>query len=385
MSTLYKLPRTGDTIFTVMSQLAHEHNALNMAQGFPDFPVSGELIDLVIKYMRHGANQYSPMPGVMALREAIAWKTESLYGVKVDPVSEITVTCGATEACNVAITAFIRPGDEVIVFEPAFDCYRPVIELHGGRPVFVELEHPDYSINWEEVGKRITSSTRMIIVNSPHNPTGAVLKKEDLDKLAKLVGGTQILILSDEVYEHIVFDGVQHESAMTHPDLWERSLIMSSLGKTFHVTGWRVGYCIAPKHLSAEFRKVHQYATFSASTPAQYALAEYLQKPEHYLGLSDFFQQKRNLFLQNIKSSPFKEIPSRGTYFQLLSYKEFSSENDVELAKRLTREYGIASIPVSVFYNQKTDHKVLRFCFAKEDSTLSRAAEILCKLSDKTA
>jgi methionine transaminase len=378
--TFSKLPGIGTTIFTVMSQLSHEYNAINLAQGFPGFPCSEKLIELANKYMRQGFNQYAPMPGIMSLREKISEKTKELYGAYFDPATEITVTCGATEACYAAITALVRPGDEVIIFEPAFDCYIPVIELSGGNPVFVELHYPDYKIRWKEVEEKITSRTRMIIINSPHNPTGSVLSSQDLDELSRLVKGTGILIMSDEVYEHIIFDNIRHESVLLRPELRERSLVISSFGKTFHTTGWRMGYCVAPASLSAEFRKVHQFITFSAPTPMQYALSDYLEEKEMYEGLPEFYQKKRDLFSDLMKPSRFEYIPSEGTYFQLMSYKNISQEHDVDLAKRLTREIGVASIPVSVFYHNQTDEHILRFCFAKEDDTLKRAAEKLCRI-----
>jgi methionine transaminase len=375
-----KLPGIGTTIFTVMSQLSHEYNAINLAQGFPGFPCSEKLIELVNKYMRQGFNQYAPMPGIMPLREKISRKTEELYGAYFDPATEITVTCGATEACYAAITALVRPGDEVIIFEPAFDCYIPIIELSGGKPVFVELHYPDYKISWKEVEEKISSRTRMIIINSPHNPTGSVLSSYDLDELSRLVKGTGILIMSDEVYEHIIFDDIRHESVLLRPELRDRSMVISSFGKTFHTTGWRMGYCVAPAALSVEFRKVHQFITFSAPTPMQYALSDYLEEKEMYEGLPEFYQKKRDLFSDLMKPSRFKFIPSGGTYFQLMSYKNISQEHDVDLAKRLTKEIGVASIPVSVFYHNQTDEHILRFCFAKEDDTLKKAAEKLCRI-----
>jgi methionine transaminase len=375
-----RLPKIGTTIFTVMSQLSHEHNAINLAQGFPGFACSEKLINLVHDYMLKGYNQYAPMPGIMPLRERISQKTKELYGAVFDADKEITITCGATEACYAAITAMVRDGDEVIIFEPAFDCYIPIIELNGGKPVFVELHYPDYKINWKTVEEKISPKTRMIIINSPHNPTGSVLSAEDLDQLSRLVKDTNILIMSDEVYEHIIFDGTRHESILLRPELRERSLVISSFGKTFHTTGWRIGYCLAPAHISAEFIKIHQFITFSAPTPIQYALADYLEDKEMYLSLPDFYQKKRDLFIELMKPSRFKFIPASGTFFQLMSYKNISNEHDVDLAKRLTIEAGVASIPVSVFYHNRSDEKILRFCFAKEDDTLKRAAEKLCRI-----
>jgi methionine aminotransferase len=351
-----------------------------LAQGFPGFPCSEKLIELVGKYMRKGFNQYAPMPGIISLREKISQKTQELYGAYFDPATEITVTCGATEACYAAITAMVRPGDEVIIFEPAFDCYIPIIELSGGKPVFVELHYPDYKINWKTVEEKISPKTRMIIINSPHNPTGSVLSSVDLDELSRLVKGTDILLMSDEVYEHIIFDGKRHESILLRPELREHSMVISSFGKTFHTTGWRMGYCVAPAALSAEFRKVHQFITFSAPTPMQYAIADYLEEKEMYTSLPEFYQKKRDLFTGLMKGSRFDFIPSEGTYFQLMSYKKISHEHDVDLAKRLTKEIGVASIPVSVFYHNRTDEQILRFCFAKEDDTLKEAAEKLCRI-----
>ncbi len=375
-----KLPQVGTTIFTVMSQLAVQHKAINLAQGFPDFPCSPKLVSLVSHYMAKGANQYAPMAGVIPLREKIAAKTQELYNYYYNPDKEITVTCGATEACYVAITSVIKPGDEVIIFEPSFDCYEPAINLSGGKAVFVELSYPDYHINWQKVKEKISEKTRLIIINSPHNPTGSILRKADMLALTELVKGTNILVLSDEVYEHIIFDGEPHESVILYPELRERSFVISSFGKTFHTTGWRMGYCLAPEHISAEFRKVHQYVTFSASTPMQFAITDYLDEKEHYLNLPAFYQQKRNLFLELMKGSRFKGAASKGTFFQLLSYKGLTEENDMDFAARLAKETGVATIPISVFFKNRTDDKMIRFCFAKENETLERAAEKLCKI-----
>jgi methionine aminotransferase len=375
-----KLPNVGTTIFAIMSELSHKHKAINLAQGFPDFPCSEKLISLVNFYMNKGLNQYSPMPGILPLREIIGEKTKELYNAVFDPQKEITITCGATEACYAAITSLIQKDDEVIIFEPAFDCYVPAIHLSGGKPVFVELHYPEYKIDWVEVKAKLTARTKMIIVNSPHNPTGSVLSPTDLDQLTELVKGTDILILSDEVYEHIIFDKKIHESVLRRPALRDRSLVISSFGKTFHTTGWRMGYCLAPEHLSAEFRKVHQFLTYSASTPVQYALADYLKEKDKYLDLPDFYQKKRDAFTMMMQNSRFKFIPSGGTYFQLMSYKSITDENDISYAARLTKETGVASIPVSVFFNNKRDDKILRFCFAKENETLERAAEKLCRI-----
>ncbi len=363
-----------------MSKLAAENNAINLSQGFPDFECSPELVELVYKYMKQGNNQYSPMAGAIALREIIAQKTEKIYGAKYNPDTEITITAGATQAIYTAITAIIKEGDEVIVFEPAYDCYQPAIELNGGKTIYLQLKSPDYSIDWEELKRVVSHRTKMIIINSPHNPTGAVLKESDLKALESITDGTDIIIVSDEVYEHIIFDGIKHQSMALYPSLAERSFIVSSFGKTFHTTGWKVGYCVAPKELMAEFRKVHQFLVFAVNTPIQLALAEYLQKEENYLSLGNFYQKKRDYFLKLIKDSHFRVIPSLGTYFQLLDYSNITKEKDTDFAIRMTKEFKLASIPVSVFYHEPEDDKVLRFCFAKKEETLEKAAEILCKI-----
>lgn len=375
-----KLPHIGTTIFTIMSGLATEYNAINLSQGFPNFPVNAELISLVNKYMVSGMNQYAPMPGIKELREAIAEKTQAIYNINYNPDTEITVTAGGTEALFAAISAVVKQGDEVIIFEPAYDSYIPAIELNGGKPVCISLTPPHYGINWAEVKSKISWKTRMIIINSPHNPTGAVLMKEDLKQLADLVKGTNILLLGDEVYEHIIFDGLKHQSLMSLQVLRERSFIIGSFGKTFHVTGWKTGYCLAPKELSAEFRKIHQFLTFSSFAPVQFALAEFMRNPDNYNGVSAMYEEKRNRFLDSVKNSKFTYIPSKGSYFQNLSYKTITDENDFDLAVRLTKEIGVASIPVSVFYHNKQDNKILRFCFAKDDETLMRAGEKLSRL-----
>lgn len=377
---LSKLPKVGTTIFTVMSKLATEHNAINLSQGFPDFNCDPELISLVNKYMSAGHNQYAPMPGMIGLREILSQKTEGLYNAKYDPDTEITITSGATQAIFTAITAIIREGDEVIIFEPAYDCYQPAIELNGGKTVYLQLKTPGYYIDWEEVKKVINHRTKMIIINTPHNPTGSVMSTEDMKMLEKLTKNTDIVIISDEVYEHIIFDGKAHQSVARFPKLAERSYIISSFGKTFHATGWKVGYCVAPTNLMAEFRKVHQFLVFSTNTPIQFALAEYLKKKENYTGLGEFYQRKRDHFIKNISNSKFTFTPAAGTYFQLLNYKKISKERDTEYAVRLTKEFGLASIPVSVFYHEKVSSNVLRFCFAKKEETLDKAAEIINKI-----
>lgn len=375
-----KLPHVGTTIFTVMSGLANEYGAINLSQGFPNFPASPDLIDLVTKYMRKGFNQYAPMSGIKELREIIAQKTFDLYKVNYNPNTEITVTSGGTEALFSAISAVVTQGDEVIVFEPAYDSYVPAIQLNGGIPVFISLESPDFNINWERVKNKISDKTKLIIVNTPHNPTGAVLNSKDLSELASIVENTNIFLIGDEVYEHIIFDGLPHLSLMTNSILQERSFIISSFGKTFHVTGWKVGYCVAPAYLTTEFRKVHQFLTFSTFTPVQYAIAEFLKNPNNYLNLPAFYEKKRNKFLDSIIKSRFTFIPSKGSYFQNLSYQAITDENDYDLAIRLTKEIGVASVPVSVFYHDKQDNKILRFCFAKDDETIEKAGEKLSKL-----
>jgi methionine aminotransferase len=375
-----KLPNVGTTIFTVMSKLAADHNAINLSQGFPDFQCSEEMISLVNKYMKAGQNQYAPMAGMMPLREALAQKTEALYGAKYDPETEITVTAGATQAIYTAISAIIREDDEVIIFEPAYDCYQPAIEMNGGKTIFLQLQAPSYSIDWEKVKKMINHRTKMIIINTPHNPTGSIMSAADMQNLEKLVHGTDIVIISDEVYEHIIFDGQKHQSVARFPNLAERSFIISSFGKTYHTTGWKLGYCVAPKNLMAEFRKVHQFLVFSCNTPIQLALAEFLQQKDNYLGLGNFYQKKRDHFISLIRNSKFDFIKSPGTYFQLLSYKKLSTEKDTDYAVRLTKEFKIASVPVSVFYHEQEDNHVLRFCFAKKEETLEKAAEILNKI-----
>ncbi len=375
-----KLPSVGTTIFTVMSSLANEYNAINLSQGFPNFPVSSELISLINNYMKKGYNQYAPMMGVKELREVISEKTYNLYNVKYNSDTEITVTSGGTEAVFDAITAVVKQGDEVIVFEPAYDCYVPAIELNGGIPVYVSLKYPDYKIDWNEVKNKITNKTKLIIINTPHNPTGAILNEHDLKQLANIVKNTNIFIISDEVYEHIIFDGLKHNSFITVPELQQRSFIISSFGKTFHATGWKSGYCIAPKELTAEFRKVHQFVTFSTFTPLQYALADFLKNPTNYNGLPKFYERKRNVFLNSVKNTKFTFVPSKGSYFQNLCYSAISNESDYDLAIRLTKEIGVASVPLSAFYHDKKDEKILRFCFAKDDETLVKAGERLSKL-----
>lgn len=376
-----KLPHIGTTIFTVMSKLATDCGAMNLSQGFPNFDASPRLMELVSYYLRHGFNQYAPMAGVPVLREAIAQKTSDLYGVDYHPETEVTVVSGATEALYAAITAVVHPGDEVLLFEPCYDSYAPAVQLNGGVPVYVTLSpQTGYRIDWEVAKTKISAKTKLIVLNTPHNPTGVTLTSADLDTLAALVRGTDIFLLGDEVYEHIIFDGRAHHSLLTHPELRERSFVCSSFGKTFHVTGWKIGYCLAPAALTTEFRKMHQWLTFSTITPIQYALADFLKDSQNYLEVPHFYQQKRDTFLSYLQHSRFSYVPAEGSFFQTVSYQTITDEPDYDLAVRLTREIGVASIPVSVFYHQRDDHRILRFCFAKDDDTLRRAAERLCAL-----
>lgn len=375
-----KLPDVGTTIFTVMSKLAHQEGAINLAQGFPGFDSDPKLQQLVTKAMSDGYNQYAPMPGVYGLREQIANKINTLYGSDYHPESEVTVTAGATQAIYTIVSAFIRPGDEVIVLKPAYDCYEPAVTVNGGTIVPIQLKAPLYKVNWNAVERAITPKTKMLFINTPHNPTGTILDKEDMMELSRILKGTDIILLSDEVYEHIVFDGKQHESIARYPELRARSFITASFGKTFHNTGWKMGYTVAPKALMEEFQKVHQFNVFSVHHPSQKAFATYLKEPEHYLRLNDFFQQKRDLFLDLIKDSRFKVTPAAGTYFQMLDYSEITQEEDVEFAKRLTKDHKVASIPTSVFNLHQEDFKMLRFCFAKDNETLKKAATILCEI-----
>lgn len=375
-----KLPGVGTSIFTVMSAMAREYNAINLSQGFPNFPVDPKLIENVEKAMRSGFNQYAPMQGDQRLRELLIDKIEKRYGAKYDASNEITITSGATQAIYTAISAFVKEDDEVIIFTPAYDCYQPAITLNGGKPVFVPLRSPNYSINWEEVKKVITGKTRMIIINTPQNPSGKVLSSSDLIELEKITKGSDIIILSDEVYEHIIFDGIEHESVCKYDGLRQRSLAVYSFGKTFHVTGWKMGYVVAPEILMNEFRKVHQFNVFACNHPMQVGLADYLENENSYTGIESFYQQKRDVFLDAVKDSRFIPLTAKGTYFQLLDYSNISDENDVDFAQRLTKEFKIASIPVSVFYNTKLDEKVLRFCFAKDEDTLLKAGEVLNKI-----
>ncbi|MGD9150767.1 MAG: methionine aminotransferase [Desulfobacterales bacterium] len=375
-----KLPDLELTIFAVMTQWAIKHNAINLSQGFPDFDTYPELISLVEKYMREGHNQYAPMQGVLPLREQIAAKVYDTYGAQYNPATEITVTSGATESIFAAISALVQTDDEVIIFEPAYDAYAPIVQLNGGIPVFLQLNFPDYAIDWNELENAVSSKTKLIILNYPHNPTGAVLTQEDITQLSRIVENTRAFIVSDEAYEHIIFDGLQHESMARHPQLARRSFVICSFGKTYHTTGWKIGYCLAPEILSSELQKIHQYLTFASNTPIQMAYAEFMQKKELYLNLPGFYQKKRNLFLDLIAESRFRPLPCKGTYYQMLDYSQISDEPDLDFAKRLAAEHGVAAIPPSALYHQKDDHKVLRFCFAKKSETLESAAEKLCRI-----
>ncbi len=375
-----KLPDVKTTIFTVMSQLAARHGALNLSQGFPDFACPARLRELVSEAMSAGHNQYAPMPGIPLLRQRIAEKVQSMYGAEVDPDTEITVTAGATEALFVAIQALVRPGDEVIVFDPAYDSYEPAVHLAGGRCIHLPLAAPDYRLDFDRLEQALGEHTRLVVINSPHNPTGAVLSAADLARLETVLASSRAFLLSDEVYEHIVFDGQLHQSALGSPQLRERSLVVSSFGKTYHTTGWKVGYCIAPPALTAEFRKIHQYVTFSISTPMQHAIAAFMEDPSFHLELPRFYQAKRDHFRRALEGSKWSLLPCRGTYFQLLGYGNIDQRPDVEMAEWLTREVGVAAIPISVFHADRQDQHILRFCFAKDDATLDAAAERLNRL-----
>ncbi len=375
-----KLPLAGTTIFTVMSKLATEHKAVNLSQGFPDFESSPELISLVNSYMKKGLNQYAPMQGIISLRERICEKMEKLYSAKYNPESEVTITAGGTQAIFTAITAMVHEGDEVIIFSPAYDCYSPAVELCGGRPVYVQLDYPKYLVNWERVRKLFNHRTRMIIINTPQNPTGTILTAQDISKLEQITRDTNIVVVSDEVYEHVLFDGYEHQSVARFPKLAERSFIVFSFGKTFHNTGWKTGYIIAPENLMAEFRKVHQFNVFSVNTPIQHALADFMKEEKNYSGIAGFYQKKRDFFASSLKNSKFQLLPSAGTYFQLLDYSKITQEKDTDFAIRLTKDFGVASIPISVFYQKNVESHALRFCFAKTEETLEKAAEILCRV-----
>lgn len=374
-SKLAKLP---ESIFSVMNKLAIKHQALNLAQGFPDFPADPTLLAYVAEAMEEGYNQYAPMAGIYSLRETIAEKIQSLYQATYDPDTEITVTVGATQAIYSAITALVHPGDEVIIFKPAYDCYEPAIQASGGTVVPLQMEGKEYGINWEAFRQVITPHTRMVVINSPHNPSGTVLEESDYRELERSLKGTDILVLSDEAYEHLTFDGRPLQSIARYSGLRERGFICASFGKTFHATGWKMGYCAAPAALTKEMRKIHEFAVFAVHHPTQRALARYLKEPVNYLGLPTFFQQKRDLFLQGLSDSRFTFTPCQGTYFQTLGFEEITEEADVEFAARLAEEFKVAAIPISVFNLQQADYQQLRFCFAKKDETLQQAARILC-------
>ena len=380
MNIKSKLPNVGTTIFTTMSHLATEYQAVNLGQGFPDFDMSPELIEMVNSAMKKGMNQYAPMPGLPALREVLAEKVYSLYNTNINADTDITITPGGTYAIYTALTTILNPGDEVIIFEPAYDSYIPNVEINGAIPVLIPLHFPDYSIPWEEVKAKITDKTKLIMINSPHNPTGSVLSSQDMEQLKNIVRDTNIFILSDEVYEHLIFDGLQHESVLRHPELMQRSFVCFSFGKTYHCTGWKLGYCISSTDLMKEFRKVHQFNCFSCHTPSQVALASFLKNAEAYLQLGKFVQQKRDYFQALMSTTPFRPLNSFGSYFQCFGYEAISDEKDIDFAIRLTKEYGVTTIPVSAFYKNGKDDKVIRFCFCKKESTLDMAAEKMKKL-----
>lgn len=376
-----KLPNVGTTIFTVMSALATEHQAVNLGQGFPDFTMSEELMRLVSEAMHKGFNQYVPMQGYMPLRESIAQKAAYLYNANINPDTQVTITPGGTYAIYTALTTALQPGDEVIVFEPAYDSYIPNIEVNGAIPVRINLSFPAYKIDWQEVRNKITPRTRMIMLNTPHNPTGSVLREEDIKELRSVVENTNILILSDEVYEHLVFDGIPHQSMLRYPDLLERSFVCFSFGKVYHCTGWKLGYCITSPAFTSEFRKVHQFNCFSCHSPSQVALASYLQIKDSYLSLNGFIQQKRDYFQQLMRQTKFTALPSYGSYFQCYTYEQISDETAKDFVIRLTKEYGVAAIPVSAFYVYAKDDKVVRFCFAKKEETLELAVARLANVT----
>ncbi len=372
-----RLPDVGTSIFTIMSKMALDHQAINLSQGFPDYSIDEKIISLVHRFMLEGNNQYAPMQGTIPLRNAVAGLIEKTYGRRVDPETEITITSGATEAIYSVIAAFISPGDEVIIFDPSYDSYDPTVRLNGGLPVHINLSPEDFSIDWSIVRSKINSRTRMIMINTPHNPSGAVLGENDLLELEQIALKHGLLVLSDEVYERLIFDEITHHSVLRYPALAEQSLAVFSFGKTFHATGWKAGYVTAPAYLTKEIRKAHQFVVFSVNTPVQLALAEYLQTEEHYLSLGKFFQRKRDFFLEQIKGSSFEPRPCQGSYFQLLSYKNISSKGDFEMAEELTKKFKVAAVPVSVFYQDKTDNRLLRFCFAKKEETLEKACAVL--------
>ena len=377
-----KLPKVSNSIFSVMSALAKAHDAINLSQGFPDYEIHPELIKLVTNEMKNGNNQYAPMPGIMSLRETLSAKVEKLHHSYYSPETEITITAGGTQAIFTSIASIIHPNDEVIIFEPAYDCYAPTVKAFGGLVKSFEMQPPFYDIDWDMVKKLVTMNTKLIIINSPHNPTGKVLKQEDIDQLIKITKNTDIAIISDEVYEHLIYDGEKHLSLAQFPELKERSFITASFGKLFHTTGWKIGYCLAPEYLMNEFRKIHQFQVFSVNTPFQYAINTYLQNPDVYLQLPGFFQKKRDYFASLLKSSKFTLLSCKGSYFQNVSYENISDEKDVDFAKRLLIDYKVASIPNSAFYAKNSDYKTIRFCFAKKEETLEKAAQMLLKIKD---
>ena len=375
-----KLPEWGTSIFTIMSRLAVEHNAINLAQGFPDWNCDDELLELVHRFQKKGFNQYAPMQGVQNLRKAISEKIKKLYGRHYDFENEITVTAGATQALYTAITSVVKAGDEVILFEPAYDSYVPDILSNGGIPVFIPLDPDDFSYNWEAVKQKISSKTKAIVINSPHNPTGSLITEDDIKELEKITRGTDILIVSDEVYEHITFDDKKHISLASSEELAKRTFVISSFGKTYHTTGWKMGYCAAPEYLTTEFRKMHQFIVFSVNTPIQYAYAEFMKQEERYLSLGQFYQNKRDVFVNEIQKSKFKIQKCFGTYFQLLDYSDISDESDMEFSEYLTKEIGVAVIPLSPFYEDRKSRSLVRICFAKSDEVLKEAAAKLQNL-----
>jgi methionine transaminase len=375
-----KLSQTGTSIFAVMSKLAQEHQAVNLSQGFPDFPIDERLIDRVTHYMKKGYNQYAPMPGVPALRQAIAAKVKLSYGIDYDWQNEINITAGATQALNTAISAFVKESDEVIIFEPAYDSYAPSVRACGGLVKHIALKAPDFRIDWDEVTRSISNRTRMIIINSPHNPSGSLIDGYDLHRLDNLTRDSDIIVLSDEVYEHLIFDGKKHYSACELPGLLSRSLVVGSFGKTFHATGWKTGFIMAPANLMAEYRKLHQFVIFASNTPIQYAIADFLGDAANYESLGAFYQQKRDYFAKGLSGSRFDVVPCFGTYFQLLNYRRISQLPEMEFAEWLVKEHKIAAVPVSPFYHNKFNQHLLRFCFAKTEKTLDKAINILCKI-----
>lgn len=375
-----KLPKIGTNIFTVMAQLAQENNAINLSQGSPDFDCSADLVELVNQYMKKGRNQYAPMMGISELRQEISLKSQDLYQSHYDPDTEVTVTSGGSEALFSALGAVVNPGDEVILFDPSYDLYRPAIELFGGIPKTVQLLAPEFKTDWNKVKDLVSDKTKMILINNPNNPATSILEKADFEALIDIVKDTNILVLSDEVYEHIVFDGKKHISASQFPELKKRCFITASFGKLYHITGWKIGYCMAPKELTKEFRKVHQFNVFSVNTPIQYALADFLKRKDEYLGLNEFFQKKRDFLIDGLNQTRFKVIKPQGTYFLMVDYSDLSDLNDLEYSKILTEKYKVATIPVSAFYENPPDQKLLRLCFAKKEETMKVGIENLMKV-----